>query len=48
MVDIDPTLERILTHVDSADVPPVPAYDASRALPTVPVDRRHYGFEPEV
>lgn len=44
IVDSDPTLEQVMSDVGPDDMPPIPAYDASQALPTVPVNRSHYGF----
>src|SRR5258707_7119409 len=44
IVDADPSLELLMSHVAPDEMPPIPAARPD-ALPAVPVNRRHYGFD---
>ncbi len=46
IVDADPTLEHMILQIGPGGEPPTPAFVASQVLPTVPINRKHYGFDP--
>jgi hypothetical protein len=46
IVDTDPTLQQAMLRLGPDDRPPIPPYDPAGVLPTVPINRMFYGFDP--